>query len=112
MIEELLAPELNPETRSLQELQAAYAQLDKWYAEEVKPLFDLQKRIRDIIISRTHMGSYWQDQDGIVFRTADKKGQWVDFTPHEIQRTRRPGEAKGTISIKDAEEAGFVVPKA
>lgn len=112
MIEELLAPELNPETRSLQELQAAYAQLDKWYAEEVKPLFDLQKRIRDIIISRTHMGSYWQDQDGIVFRTADKKGQWVDFTPHEIQRTRRPGETKGTISIKDAEEAGFVVPKA
>jgi hypothetical protein len=96
-------------TASLTPAQAAYVELDKRYASEFKPFLDELKAAREAVIGESGIGAFFQDDAGTVYYTAPKKGQWIDFTPHEIQRTRREGESKGTLSLTAAKEAGFEV---
>ena len=47
----------------------------------------------------------FQDPEtNIVYRIVPQTGTFVEFKPLIYQRTRKEGEAKGTISQKDAEE--------
>lgn len=89
--------------------QKTYVELDKKYAADFKPFLDELKAARQAVIDEIGLGSFFQDTDGTVYHTSEKKGQWIDFTPHEIQRTRRAGEAKGSLSLTAAREAGFEV---
>ena len=89
--------------------QQRYAELDKIYWEKIKNFMDRLKYARQAVLDESGAGVFFQDADGIVYATADKKGQWVDFTPFEIQRTRRPGETKGSLSLTAARDAGFTV---
>lgn len=89
--------------------QSAYVELDRKFSAEIKPFLDALKAAKDAVVDECGIGIFFQDVEGTVYHTAPKKGQWVDFTAHEIQRTRREGEAKGTLSLTAAKEAGFEV---
>ncbi len=91
----------------LTEAQRRYVEDEKYFSESIKPLLDELTESRAAVIAESGIGAFFQDDDGTVYHTADKKGQWVDFTPFEIQRTRR--EAKGTLSLTAAKEAGYEV---
>lgn len=56
-------------------------------------------------------GAMFQDTEGIVYRISVPTGTFVEFRTIGYDRTRKKGEVKGTLSMKDAEAAGFVLPK-
>jgi hypothetical protein len=95
--------------KTLTAKQSAYAALDKRYSSEIKPFLDELKVAREAVIEESGLDVFFQDADGTVYHTADKKGTFVEFVHHEIQRTRREGESKGTLSLTAAKEAGFEV---
>lgn len=96
--------------KTLSSVQEFYIEMDKRFSAEIKPFLDAFKVAKEAVVIESGVGAFFQDDDGTVYHTADKKGQWVDFSPHEIQRTRRPGEAKGSLSLTAAKEAGFELP--
>lgn len=87
-----------------------YVLAETYFTEHIKPRLAELNQLRTDVIDASGLGSFFQAPDGTVYHTTEKKGQWVDFTPYEIQRTRREGETKGSLALKTAEEAGFIVP--
>lgn len=106
--EENMDTTINVVTLRLTPTRQRYAELDKRYAE-LRPFFDELKAAKAAVINECGTDEFFQDSDGIVYYTAEKKGQWIDFTPYEILRTRRPGEKKGSLSLMVAKDAGFEV---
>ncbi len=51
---------------------------------------------------------YFQDSDGVVYKITVPVGRWVKFDAVSYVRTSRNGD-KGTLSIKEAQSAGFEV---
>lgn len=51
----------------------------------------------------------FQDELGVVYQLTKPNGTFVYFKDIEAVRTRRPGEVKGTLSMKQAREWGFTV---
>jgi hypothetical protein len=90
----------------------AYVELDlvehehKAYYKERKAAF---VRLQELI----GVGGHFQDAAGTVYEVAAKTGQWVDFTPFEIHRTRRDTDAsgKGSLTLDRAEELGYEVER-
>lgn len=55
-------------------------------------------------------GNYFQDEEeGVVYKITVPEGRWVKFDTVSYVRTKRNGEDKGTLSIKEAKEKGFEV---
>lgn len=58
------------------------------------------------------IGSYAQDPDtGLVYKIVKPNGRFVFFSDLDYTRTAKPSERAGTLSKKEAEEAGFTVMK-
>jgi len=53
--------------------------------------------------------SYFQDDEGTVYKVVCPAGRWVKFDTVSYLRTRRGEEKAGTLSQKEAEGAGFKV---
>lgn len=97
-IEEFLAP-----------FKAAVISADLRKAEARKILEDCAT-VNKALFEMTGPGYMFQDADGTVYKTEVCDGKFVYFEPVEIKRTRRTGEVKGTLSMKEAEAAGFQLP--
>jgi hypothetical protein len=70
--------------------------------EQLKPL---QKEFDETVKEGISLNDMFQDEETkIIYRIVPKTGTFVEFKPLEYQRTRKPGETKGTISQKDADE--------
>lgn len=91
------------------ELEEQYAAMDMLFYATIKPFLDDFKKLREAVVDSHAVGAMWQAPDGTVFQVAEKKGQWVDFFPFEIKRTRREGEKKGTLALTEAKAAGFTI---
>lgn len=50
---------------------------------------------------------YFQDDDGVVYKIVEPAGRWVKFEKVSYLRTKRDDERQGTLSAKEAKEAGF-----
>jgi hypothetical protein len=58
------------------------------------------------------VGEMFQDEtDKTVYRVIIPTGTYVEYRTIGYERTKKEGEVKGTLSMKAAEEAGFVLPK-
>jgi len=53
------------------------------------------------------VNSYFEDDYGTVYKVVSPKGRWVDFESIGYLRTKREEEIKGSLSAKEAKEAGF-----
>lgn len=98
-----------PYKEGLTKAQQAYVDMDRTYHEMLKPFFDQLKAARRAVVDESGIGGMFQDEEGVVYQIAEKKGQWVAFEPVEINRTRRNGETKGSLSLTAARDAGFAV---
>lgn len=92
----------------LHPFQLAVIETDKKKAEAKKILEDC-KAANDALFALTGEGYLFQDADGTVYKTNEPEGKFVYFEKVEILRTRREGETKGSLSMKEARDAGFVV---
>lgn len=90
--------------------QQKFVELEK-QKEEVKKFYEDLKGALEDVIKEIGVDAYFQDQDGVVYKTIVPEGKWVQFETHSYIRTRREHEKRGDLSLKEAEEAGFTVTR-
>ena len=62
------------------------------------------------IMRQLPLGALFQDPaDGVVYQIIVPAGTFVEYKSLDYIRTRREGETKGSLSMKEAEAAGFVL---
>jgi hypothetical protein len=98
----------------MNELQTKFVGLAKKYEELAKQIKQLNIELGDTM-RQLPIGELFQDpSDGVVYRTIYPTGTYVEYKNIAYERTRREGEQKGSLSMKEAEAAGFILggPKA
>lgn len=88
--------------------QKRFIELEK-KKEEVKKYFDELQAACEAVAKEIGLNTMFQDNEGTVYRMVIPEGRYVNFDRIGYERTRRTGEKSGTISLKDARDAGFVV---
>jgi hypothetical protein len=78
--------------------------------EDVKKFFDELAAATEALVAETGVGSYFQDEQGVVYKVVVPEGKFVHFEKYSYVRTRRPHEKRGDLSMKEAEAAGFKLP--
>lgn len=73
----------------------------------IKQYYEERRDALDRLIAEKGLGHYFQDGEGIVYKTAEADGRFVYYERAEIRRTKRAGERAGSLSVKEATEAGF-----
>ena len=92
----------------LTEAQKKFVELDRRKVE-YKQFLEEYKAATAALFAEMGVGRFFQDEAGVVYQTAEAEGRFVYYEPHVVNRTRREGESKGTLSMKAAREAGFQV---
>lgn len=90
----------------LTELQKHFIELDK-KKEEIKRYYEDLEATLECLVAEQGLNSYFQDEEGIVYRLCEPDGRYIKFDKHGYVRTKRPGEKAGTLSVKEAKEKGF-----
>lgn len=90
------------------ENQELFVKLEK-QKEEVRQYFEKLKEATEAVAKEIGVGGYFQDTDGTVYRIVEPEGKFVNYEKISYVRTRREGEARGTLSLKEAEGAGFTI---
>lgn len=90
-------------------LQQNFIMLAKKREELVKQLKQLNQELASIMRDLP-LGEMFQDPaDGVVYQIVVPAGTFVEYKSVDYIRTRREGETKGTLSMKEAQAAGFVL---
>lgn len=97
-------------SNELTETHLQFIDLEKRKAE-YKEFSEQLKQITEKLIDENGVGHTFQDADGIVYKTVVPEGTFVQFKRFDVVRTRREGEVKGSLSMKEAKECGFELDK-
>jgi hypothetical protein len=92
----------------LTEAQKKFVELDRRKAE-YKQFLEEYKAATESVVAEVGVGKFFQDEQGVVYQTAEPDGRFVYYERHTVNRTRREGEKAGSLSMKAAREAGFIV---
>lgn len=90
------------------ELQKKFIELDR-KKDEVKRFFEEYNEVVSALAQEQGVGSFFQDDKGVVYQVSIPDGKFVYFEKFAVDRTRREGEKAGSLSLKKAREAGFIV---
>jgi hypothetical protein len=75
--------------------------------EAVKKYFEELQAATEEAIKEIGINGLFQDEEKIVYKLVVPEGRFVKFEKVGYERTKRPGERAGTLSMKEAKEAGF-----
>jgi hypothetical protein len=92
----------------LTDLHLHFVELDR-KKDEVKRFFEEYKAAIDALIAAHGVNHSFQDNLGIVYQLVELDGKWVNFERYGVERTKRPGEVRGSLSVKKAKELGFKI---
>lgn len=91
---------------------------EKKFLDDAKYMEELQEKVaqtRDSLnasMQELGYGSYLQDpESGLVYKIVKPNGTFMYYKDIDYVRTAKATERAGTLSKKEAEEAGFVVLK-
>lgn len=73
--------------------------------------FDQLKQALEEVVKESGVNSYFQDEEGTVYKIIQPEGKWIPFEQYSYVRTRREHEKRGDLSLKEAEEAGFTISR-
>lgn len=76
---------------------------------EIKKYFEDLAVATEALVKEIGVGSYFQDEQGIVYKTTIPDGKFVHFEKYGVDRTKRTDETRGTLSAKEAQAAGYNV---
>lgn len=79
--------------------------------EELKAQMKEVNLALDVVLTELGEGNAFQAYDGTVVKVTVPTGTFIEFKRIDFVRTRREGEAKGSLSKKEAEEMGFILTK-
>lgn len=88
--------------------QLRFLELERRKDEFKKWQEDLEKATTELI-EEQGLNSYFQDERGTVYKLVECTGRFVIFERYGYLRTKRPGEERGSLSMKEAKEHGFQV---
>lgn len=94
----------------LTDLHIKLVELDR-KKEEVKKFFEEYQSVVKELIKKYGANHHFQDQFGTVYQLVELEGRYVNFDRYGIERTRRFGEERGSLSIKKAKELGYSIPE-
>lgn len=94
---------------SLTQLHNKLIELDRKKAD-VKRFFEEYSEVVNALVAEHGVGHSFQDNEGIVYQLVELEGKWVNFDRFGVERTKRQGEDRGSLSVKKAKELGFDVP--
>lgn len=93
----------------LTEKQRRFVELARRKDEEIKKFYeDFETAITELVAEQG-VGSYFQDESGTVYKLVECDGRYVKFDRFGYLRTKRAGEERGSLSMKEAREKGFNV---
>ena len=90
------------------ELQNKFVELEKQRTIHKQFFEDLTKATQ-AVADELGVNGMFQAEDGVVYKIVTPAGRWIQFETISYVRTKREGEQKGSLSIKEAKEAGFEV---
>ena len=93
---------------SLTGKQLRFLELERRKDEFKKYQEDLENATTELI-QELGLGSFFQDEQGTVYKLIECPGRFVRFERYSYLRTKRPGEERGSLSVKEAKEHGFQV---
>ena len=96
----------------LSENQKRFVSLEK-QKEEVKRFFENLSETLAAVKAEVGLNGYFQDEEGTVYKIVEPDGKYVPFEKLSYLRTRRLTEERSPLplALKEAEAAGFNVPK-
>lgn len=78
--------------------------------EEVKKYFEELAKATKAVVDQIGINSYFQDPvSRTVYKIVVPQGRFVNYEPYSYLRTKKEGETRGTLSMKEAKENGFEV---
>lgn len=90
------------------EAQIRFVELEK-RKEAIKKYFEELQAATEAVAKECGIGSYFQDNEGTVYKIVVPEGRFVKYEQIGYQRTRRADEKRGDLSLTEAREAGFDV---
>ncbi len=99
--EQTMSNTLTDAQQRLVQLDLRKKEIDSFYEELEQALTD--------VVAEIGVGSYFQSGDGTVYKVVKPTGTFVSFRDLAYNRTKREGEDRGTLSVKEAQSAGFNV---
>ena len=88
------------------EAQQRFVNLEKQRDQYKAYLKELDTALSEVAVE-VGLDGYFQDDEGTVYKVVAPTGKWIAFDPIGYTRTKREGEEKGTLSVKEAKENGF-----
>lgn len=88
---------LTPAQQRLVELDLRKPEIKAYYEELETTLVAVAREVG--------VDGYFRAEDGTVFKIVRPEGQFVTYKQVDFLRTKREGEARGTLSMKEAQEA-------
>lgn len=77
--------------------------------DEIKKYYEEFEAALKALIDEQGLNSFFQDDEGVVYKLVECDGRFVKFDKFTYNRTRRTGETRGSLSMKEAKEHGFKV---
>jgi len=77
--------------------------------DEIKKFYDELKEANEALVKEIGIGGTFMDDQGIVFKTTLPEGRFIYYDKVSYVRTKRPGETRGTLSVKEAKELGYSI---
>jgi hypothetical protein len=92
--------------------QKKFVSLEK-QKEQVKKFFEELSEAVAAVQKEVGTNGYFQDEEGTVYKIVEPDGKYVPFEKLSYLRTRRLVEERSPLplALKEAEAAGFNVPK-
>jgi Asp-tRNA(Asn)/Glu-tRNA(Gln) amidotransferase C subunit len=92
----------------MNELQAKLVALDL-KKKEVEAFYEEMNSVLAELAKEQGLDSMFQAPDGTVYKIHKPTGTFVQYREVGYLRTKREGEDRGTLSVKEAESKGFKV---
>lgn len=89
--------ELTEAQKKLVELDLKKPEIKAYYEE-------LEKTVAEVA-AEMPMNGYFKSDDGTVYKIVKPSGTYVSFKEFDFERTKREGETRGSLSVKEAKEA-------
>lgn len=89
---------------SLTEAQKLLVELDL-QKKTIEEYYELLDATLAKVAGEVGINGYFKADDGTVYKIINPEGRFVKFKDIDFVRTKREGETRGTLSVKEAEEA-------
>lgn len=92
----------------LTDKQKRFVELER-RKDEIKKYYEDLETATVELIGEQGLNSFFQDEQGTVYKLVECSGRYVKFDRVSYARTKRPGEERGSLSMKEAKEHGFQI---